>query len=453
MVKKLILCICALAFVFIVDAQETKEEIQKRQQQLLQEISTLNNTLNVIKKNKKQSLTQLALVQRKIQVRQDLVNNINKDLRRLDDNIYNNQLQVFRYKKELDTLKQQYAKSLVFAYKNRSNYDYLNFLFSADNFNDAVKRVAYLKSYRQHRETQVNNILKTQQLLVTNIQELNSSKTEKSNSLKEQSKQLTVLADDRKEKDQVVKELKGQEKDIASQIKDKEKMRQKLAQALQTVIRREIEAAKKKEQDRIAKLKKDEEEKKKLAQQNGKTFSKENTIATETPPVKKDIVASGGSVVPGKSSRVYSAFESTTEEANVSINFEERKGRLPWPADKGIVSTHFGPYQVPDTKLKGDMPGIEISLPVGSNVRAVADGKVSAIFDLGGGQTIVIRHGKYFTTYSNLSSASVEKDQEIKAGKILGLAANGFSGEGQIIFMVTNEKNVNLNPEYWLKSR
>ncbi len=453
MVKKLVLCLCALAFVFIANAQETKEEIQKKQQQLLQEISSLNNTLNQIKKNKKQSLTQLALVQRKIQARQDLVNNINKDLRRLDDNIYNNQLQVFRYKKELDTLKQQYAKSLVFAYKNRSNYDYLNFLFSADNFNDAVKRVAYLRSYRQHRETQVNNILKTQQLLVGKIQELNSSKTEKSISLKEQSKQLTVLADDRKEKDQVVKELKGQEKDIAAQIKDKEKIRQKLAQALQTVIRREIEAAKKKEQDRIAKLKKDEEEKKKLAQQNGKLADKNNTAITEPSPVKKDIVASGGSVAPAKTNRVYSAFESTTEEANVSINFEERRGRLPWPADKGIVSTHFGPYQIPDTKLKGDMPGIEISLPVGANIKAVADGKVSAIFDLGGGQTIVVRHGKYFTTYSNLSSASVEKDQEIKAGKVLGRAANGFSGEGQIIFMVTNEKNVNLNPESWLKAR
>ncbi|HRI20344.1 MAG TPA: peptidoglycan DD-metalloendopeptidase family protein [Panacibacter sp.] len=454
MIKKLVICFSALMLVFVVNAQETKEEIQKKQQQLLQEISDLNSTLSQIKKNKKQSLTQLALVQRKIQARQDLVNNINKDLRRLDDNIYTSQVQVYRYKKELDTLKDQYAKSLVFAYKNRSNYDYLNFLFSADNFNDAVKRVAYLRSYRQHRETQVNNILKTQQLLVGKIQELNSSKTEKNISLKEQSKQLTVLADDKKEKDQVVKELKGQEKDIAAQLKEKEKMRQKLVQALATVIRREIEAAKKKELDRVAKLKKDEEDKKKLAQQNGKTQPNDNPNTSEPPAPKKDIVVSSGGVTPAKSNRVYSPFESTSEEANVSINFEINKRRLPWPVDKGIVSTHFGPYQIPDTKLKGDMPGIEISLPVGSNIKAVADGVVSAIFDIGSGQTIVVvRHGKYFTTYSNLSSASVEKGQEVKAGKVLGRAATGFSGEGQIIFMVSNEKSVNLDPEAWLKPR
>jgi murein DD-endopeptidase MepM/ murein hydrolase activator NlpD len=158
-------------------------------------------------------------------------------------------------------------------------------------------------------------------------------------------------------------------------------------------------------------------------------------------------------VNPNKTNRVYSPFESTTEDANVSINFENRRGSLPWPADQGFVSTHFGRYQVPGTQLWGDMPGIEISLPVGSNIKAVADGVVSAIFDLGGGQTVVIRHGKYFTTYNNLSSTDVNKGQDVKAGKVLGKAAMGTNGDGQIIFMVTNDKNVNLNPESWLKQR
>ncbi|MEP7319793.1 MAG: hypothetical protein ABI921_13655, partial [Panacibacter sp.] len=303
-------------------------------------------------------------------------------------NIHTHQIEIYRYKKELDTLKQKYAKNLVFAYKNRSNYDYLNFLFSAASFNDAVKRVAYLKSYGRFRETQVTNIVKTQQLLTSQIQTLNSNKAEKSNSLKEQGKQLIVLSDDKKEKDQVVQELKGQEKEIAAQLKDKEKTRQKLAQALQAVIRREIEAARKKEQDKLAKLKKDEEERKKQAQQNTAT-PPVNDNATVKTTTKNDNTATTGSVALPKSNRVYSPFESTTEEANVSINFEIRRGSLPWPADQGIVSTHFGPYQIPGTKLKGDMPGIEISLPVGANIKAVADGVVSAIFDLGTGQTVV----------------------------------------------------------------
>jgi len=451
MIKKLAIGFLAFALFFSAKAQETKEDIQRKQQQLLQEISDLNSTLSQIKKNKKQSLGQLALVQRKIEARQELISNINKDLRRINDNIYFNQLQIFRFKKELDTLKEQYAKSLVFAYKNRSNYDYLNFLFSATTFNDAIKRIAYLKSYRQYRETQVDNIVKTQQLVQQQITALNSNKTEKNNSLKEQDKQLTVLEDDRKEKDQVVKQLKGQEKDIAAQIREKEKTRQKLQQALQAVIRREIEAAKKKEQERLARLKAEEERKKKLAQQSNS--GSDNNASSPDKPNQSFGDAVTGVVTPSKTNRVYSPFESTTEETNVSINFENNRGRLPWPADQGYVSTHFGSYQVPGTQLKGNMPGIEISLPVGSNIKSVADGVVSTIFDLGGSQTVVVRHGKYFTTYSNLSSTNADKGQEIRAGKVLGKAAVGLSGEGQIIFMVTNDKNINLDPERWLKSK
>jgi len=445
MIRKFCFCIVLIAFVLTATAQdESKEEIQKKQQQLMQEISSLNQTLNDIKKNKKQSLGQLALVESKIRKRQELINNINKDLKRLNDNIYLNQLEIYRLNKELDTLKGQYAKSIVFAYKNRSSYEYLNFLFSAASFNDAIKRITYLKSYRQYRETQVDVINQTHVVLAKQISTLNSNKLEKGNSLKEQGKQLTVLESDKKEKDQVVSSLKGQEKDIAAQIKNKEQTRQKLNLALQTIIKREIAAAKKKQE---------EEAKKKLAQQQKTTTNNntDNSGSTVKSSIKSGDPVSG--MTGTKSTRQYSPFESTTEEANISINFENNKGRLPWPADQGYISTHFGPYTVPGTKLQGDMPGIEITLPVGSNIKNIADGEVSAVFDLGNGQTIVIRHGKYFTTYTNLSGVTVSKGQAVKPGKVLGKAVAGMSGDGQIIFMVTNEKGVNMDPERWLKPR
>ena len=99
------------------------------------------------------------------------------------------------------------------------------------------------------------------------------------------------------------------------------------------------------------------------------------------------------------------------------------------------------------------MPGLEISLPVGSSVKSVAEGTVSAVFDLGNAQTVVIRHGKYFTAYSNMNAISVNKGDNIKVGTLLGKAAIGDDGDGQIIFMVSNDKDVNLNPESWLRSR
>ena len=128
-------CILFLFCVLIIKAQgQTREELQKQQQQLLRELNELNKDLAAIRSNKKQALGAYAVVQNKIAKRENLIGNINKDLRLIDEDIYKNEIEIYRLKKELDTLKLQYAKSLVFAYKNRGSSDYLNYLFSAQNF-------------------------------------------------------------------------------------------------------------------------------------------------------------------------------------------------------------------------------------------------------------------------------------------------------------------------------
>ena len=118
MIKKLFAAFVCLTIAFAAVAQEeSKEDIQRKQQQLQREIDELNKTLGQIKSSKKKSLSQLALVQRKISARNALINSINRDLRRLDNTIYLNQVEINRMKRELDTLKTNYAKSLVFPSK------------------------------------------------------------------------------------------------------------------------------------------------------------------------------------------------------------------------------------------------------------------------------------------------------------------------------------------------
>jgi septal ring factor EnvC (AmiA/AmiB activator) len=439
MYKKLFIFSLMLIFSCALFAQDTKEDIQKKQQDLQKELADLNNTLNSIKKNKKESLGQLALVQRKISARQELVKNLGKQMRNIDDNIYQNELGINHLKLELDTLKTQYAKSIVFAYKNRSNYDYLNFLFSASSFNDAIKRIAYLKSYRQFRETQVEDINKTQDLLQQKVTTLNSNKIEKGNTIKEQGKQLQNLEQDKTEKDQVVQQLKSKEKDVAAEIKNNEKVRQKLQQSLQAIIRREIAQAKEKQRlDDLAKQQ-EADRQKKLAPGNNNSANNSSPVAVTAPPKNN--------------SRSYSPFESTAEGLTESINFENNRGRLPWPVDAGNVISPFGEHSIPGTKLHEDNVGIDISLPVNAKVKSVADGEVTSVFDLGDEQAVVIRHGKYFTTYSHLSSVSVSKGDAVKSGTLVGHAAAGDDGQGLLTFMVTNEKGTNLDPENWLKAR
>jgi len=126
---------------------------------------------------------------------------------------------------------------------------------------------------------------------------------------------------------------------------------------------------------------------------------------------------------------------------------------LPWPVDAGDVSIHFGRYNVPGTGLSGQSDGIIIAVPIGATVKAIADGEVSSVFDLGGEQAVLVKHGKYFTTYSHLGSASVARFQKVQAGTLLGKAAANDEGEGELLFMVTNEKGQPLNPETWLRRR
>lgn len=428
---------------------QSKEDLQKQQQQLQQEINNLNNSLNSIKKNKKESLGQLALVQRKIRAREQLISTINKDLRRISDNIYFNQLEINRLNRELDTLKMQYSKSVIYAYKNRSNYDYLNFLFSATSFNDALKRVSYLKSYRDYRESQSTNIQNTQNVLMQKIGSLSKSRSEKNITLSDQSKQLNVLEEDKKDKDKVVKGLKSRENELASLIRNKERQRQKLAQSLASVIKREIDEANRKERDRLAKLKNDNNTKTPTKPVDDKKVNNTSAnIANINPTTKGVATPKSGD------ERTYSPFESTEEGKAKSINFEQNRGRLPWPIDAGFIAGHFGRETIPGTRLVRTNDGIIISLPnPGMVVKAVADGEVSSVFDLGGEQAIVIRHGKYFTTYSNLGNVSVSKNQIVHAGTILGKALSNEEGEGEVTFMVSNDRNQFLDPEKWLKRR
>ncbi len=473
MLKKIFIFFLAVSLCVAGHAQETKEEIQKKQQDLQNELDDLNSTLNQIKKNKKQSIGQLALVQKKIKIREAMVDNLSKDLKRLDNDISATTAEIDQLKLQLDTLKLNYAKSLVFAYKNRSNYDYLNFLFSATSFNDAVKRIAYLKSYRQSREIQANYIERTEQVRQAKISSLTLTKTDKNKVLGEQSKQLVVLEDDKKQKDQVVQQLQSQEQDIAGQIKTNERNRLKLKQALATIIRREIEEAKRKEAERQERLRKEAEaaaaEKKRREQQlaqdeadrKRKAAAAANPTASapvakepeEQPKVKARAVDAAGTTTAPRSDRTYNPLESTPEGLTQSLNFESNHGNLPWPVSSGVVTIHFGPYQIPGTQIKGKSEGVYIALPVGATVKAVADGVVSAVVDLGGQQAVLVRHGKYFTTYSNLASASVNRGDEVKAGKAIGTTAADDSGEGQLLFMVTDDKGNNFDPERWLKHR
>jgi murein hydrolase activator len=420
MVKVVITSLLAIFFALPLVAQSS-DELKKKQAEIQREIEDLRRTLNDTKKSKKAGLGQLAMVQKKLRLRQQAINNINQQIGVIQNTISQSNSEIVRLRDELDTLKAQYEKSIVYAYKNRSNYDFLNFIFSAASFNDALKRIEYLKSYRTYREEQAENIKKTQGVLQQKISSLRTTREEKDKILEKQEKEKVVLVNEKKEKDDIVNKLRAREKEISRELTTKQKADAKLRAAIKSAIDREI----------------------KLAREKAAAESRAaaaNKPAAE-PGAKKEVKKSSGSV-----------FESTPEGLAMTGNFEKNRGKLPWPIEKGNIKIHFGTYSIEGTKLRGNNPGLTMETEPGAVVKAVYEGEVSRIFDIEGNWTVLVRHGKYFTVYSNLSAVSVQKDQKIQTGQMMGRAAVNNDGNGEIEFLLMVE-NRNLDPEDWIRKR
>jgi len=405
-----------------------KDALQRQREQLKKEIQETEKALIETRKTTKVNLGQLSLINKKMDLQGNVINNINSEIKKLNDNIYLSQLEINKIKRILDTLKVEYAKSMVYAYKNRSNYDFLNFIFSANNFNDAIKRIAYLKSYRTYREMQAENILKTQAMLEDKIETLSGTKKQKNVVLNEQDKELDKLAKQKEEKATVVNQLKGRQKELLEQVKAKRKQDAKIKNAITAMIRREIEIAKaeaaRKEKERLAELKKNK---------------------AETPEETKDATTAKTARPAAKSNSVL-----VSSEADKALNasFEKNKGSLPWPAD-GFVISHFGPNQYPGG-IDYNNPGVSIGTKVGQSVKAVFDGEVTLVSYIDNKQAVFITHGKYFTVYSNLASANVQRGDKVKTGQVIGKADANDEGQGEVDFILMKESD-NVNPESWLR--
>lgn len=560
---------------------QTKEQIRAEQRALHRELTELNTNLSQVKKTHKASLGQLKMIEEKIAMRQTLINNISKDIKNLDQQIVAYNTELNKYRKELDTLKSNYAKSLVEAYKRRNSYDYINFLFSANSFNDAYKRMQYLKSYRSYRDAQVSDIKSTQTLIQGKLNDIANLKGNKNTALNTQSTQLKGLESDKIEKDETIKQLIDQEGDLAVEIADREKRRDQLRRVLQDVIRKEIAEAQRQEQERLARiaaariaeqerlarvaaekaaaekvererrerqaqvererrereeaakaaaeaerqrklteeriakekaeraerqerekrameerlarekadkerqaerdrqLRRIEERNKAIDEANARDLARKRAEETKAKEqlekIEKENAATNVSTaavqqesqeeikrrveqevreenrqVATNMGRSYNVLESSKENMTQSLDFEKNRGGLPWPAS-GYVSQPFGNYTLPGSKIREYNPGIEITSNGDPGVRSVANGIVSVVINMDDGYTVIVRHGKYFTTYNHLASVSVSKGQNVQSGTHLGNMRMGEYGKPSMLFMVSDDKGNELNPSSWLR--
>jgi septal ring factor EnvC (AmiA/AmiB activator) len=493
-------------------AQKTSDKtaMEDERRKLQQELKQIQQAYDAVKGESKNTLHQLAALNKKIEVQEQYINNIGKEIRLIDDDIYYSAIEIKRLKKQMDTLKAHYARTVVYAYKNRSNYDYLNFIFSANSFNDAIKRVAYLKSYRNYREKQMEDIVKTSTLIDKRYAHQVASKKQKEGALVTRTNEYSVLGNQRAEKDSVAKVLQSQAGSLQKQIAKKQQEDKQLKSDIAAVVRKEIAEAKKIAQEEARQRAAAEAKERQEAWARERLLETEKALAgarpatvapTVTPAAPQSPLTTGQEVAPvpsrelkfdpvgaGKTTTVRAVPKSDNsivananpiiarkntpppapvvenkapaggylnykaDDIALNSDFSQNRGKLPSPVD-GVITLGFGRYKIegvgPD--IVGDNPGVTYTAQVGAPVRAVFGGEVVSISKVGGTSFVVLRHGKYFTAYSNLASVSVSKGASVTRGQSIGtVGADEETGGGKLDFILMIEEK-NVDPRAWLR--
>jgi septal ring factor EnvC (AmiA/AmiB activator) len=451
--------------------QPSREELEHRKKELQKEIDEANEALKVTKKSTRESLGQLRALRDKITLRTRLINNINEEINFINGDINSAYRDIKTLEKDLDTLKSQYAQLVVYAYKNRSTYDMLNFIFSSQTFNDAIKRYQYLKQYRDYRRRQADNILETQVLLNKKIENLRDQKDKRAGTLKTEQEQRNILETDKKEKDQVLTQLKGREQELVADINKNKKDAQKVQVAIQVVIRREIEAARKQaEEEALAKRKALEEKKRReeaarkaaaAAAAAAKANAANDAVADNKPdkpaeaPSKPAPAPTPPPAEVEKPARVENVLEATPEALALSESFESNRGKLPWPVTSGNIIGHFGRQQhAVMERITVENDGIIIGTNKGASVRAIFQGEVRKVVIIpGGGALVIIRHGQYFTNYVRLQTVNVKTGDKVNTGQVIGTAGtNELENQGEVELQIY-KGIAKQNPESWIRRK
>lgn len=415
-----------------------------KRKELMDAINETESELAAIKKDKNATLGQLRVLQNKLADRQKLIVNINDEIGDIDNTIQESAKEVVTLKQKLDQLKVRYAQSIRYAYETRSSYDMLAFLFSSSDFNDAMRRMKYLKKFREFRKQQVEQIRETQNQLQHKIITLNEQKAQKDELLNTQVQQKQKLIVETDQTNQVIQTLKGKEGELMKDVEKNRRIAARVNKAINDVIQREMAKAAKEAE---------EEEKRKLA-----AAAKAAAIENAAKPGKTEENAPTLiRVVPRpKAARAESPtlFLTPTDLA-LANNFEENRGKLYWPVEKGYITDHFGTHPHPlAPKVMIENYGVDIQTTSNANVKAVFEGTVSSVINIEGVKMVVIQHGNYFTVYNNLSAASVSKGQHVNTNQAIGTVADNDEGEPTIKFQIWKSSGkkgtAKLNPEQWL---
>lgn len=429
-----IITFVSISIAFVTLAQlPSKSDLEKKKKLKQQEIQEIKTFISKNKNSQYQSLYVLQSLTRQIYSRQSVISTLGNQVQYLENELVSIEDSVVTLGENLKQQKSKLAKMVVGAYKNRDHYNKLVYIFSAESFNQAVNRIKYYKSLAEQRKSQLNKIKETKLILSGKQKRLSYTKTDKELTIGEKEKEKGALQTDRVEQSGVLQQLKGQEKDLQRQLNDRKKSMAQLDRAINDIIRKEIEEAKRKqrEADAAERKRKEEERRKKLdAQKDGGDIVKKDK---EEKPDKADLPP-----------------HATIDPLTTS--FAANRNSLPWPVSKGLIVSSFGVHSHPSLKnIVVENNGVDISTSPRSTVNAVYKGTVKAVVKIPGlQQMVMVSHGNYYTVYCHLENVTVKVGDNVNARQSLGSIYTDTEEGQTILHFEVWKDTVKLNPEDWL---
>jgi len=414
-----------------------KKDLEIKKKKLKEEINTINDLLHETKSSKKLSMNQVAILNKKITVREELINTINSEIHLINKQINENQAAIKNLNTTLDKLKKDYAAMIYFDYRNSDAYSKLMFLFAADSFNQAYQQYKYTQQIAEYRRKKATEITDTQTEITKKNTELTSKKEEKRQLLSSEELEKLNLAKEKTDQESTLSNLQQTEKQLKGELDKKKSEIENLNAAIKKLIQEEIKRQQEEERKHALALAKKKEERANRAKENKKTKNSTKAIEENKKADAKEEAAE---------------MSETKEAEQLSSDFSSNKGKLPWPVAKGVITIGFGEQEHPT--IKGFMinnNGVEISAAKGQNARAVFEGVVTGVTTVPGiGKIVIIRHGDYLSVYSNLEEVLVKSGDKIALKQNIGtIAFNDDENRNVINFQIWKGQKI-LNPEEWL---
>lgn len=412
--SKYLLSLIFISMTSLLWSQESqKDKLEQRKAQIQKEIRDNEVLLQSVKKKEKSAVSVIIIQSNKIKLKEKLINTTEKQTKLLGNDMYINQLQINKLKRELKILKEDYGNMIVKSYKSRSEESRAMFLLSSESFLQAYKRAQYMKQYTSYRKLQGEEIKSKSSQLVDSNDKLNVQKTAKQKLINENEKERVSLLKEKNEQQRLVNSIKKDKNKIAAEIKKKQQESRAIDRQIDRLIREAIADANRK-------------------------AAAENAKANPKAPV---------SVTPISSSKIVL----TPEAKIVADNFKANRGRLPFPVERGFISLGYGDQPHPQYKsLTIHNSGVEITTEQGANARAVFEGEVTSVLVTSPiNKAVTILHGDYFTIYQNLSSVSVSKGEKVNRKQTIGKVRTNGEGITIIKFLILQNTTYN-NPKSWL---